>query len=920
MKPGRAMKGGVGFLVLLGFTTGVTAPAWPRIWPESGEEATPLSGTGTTSPGGPMGPMAVPEINGPGRVSTVGNVYMKTTNIGVLGNPFTANSSDPSGQWPGPSGVEYLFFIGLWVAAKNPEALDPALLRRVSHNTEWRPPTLAPEDRIYQSYDGQVSGARDFNDDGDTDALGRPRFDEEFLNGKDDDLQGGIDEDYAAISQQMFACELRDDTDQAVNANFAEKHVPFGLLVRQSTYAFAVPGSNDFTAADFEIINQSGHMLDSMFVGFFVEQDVGPVQIDRYFSDDLPEPRVPQGDFPEPLDSRDPRYHPVLCPVDTIHVRGFSMVDDEGDMGRTIGGSSFLLLGHTTDPTGMKGPRRDGFRMFQAYLPGTPYAQGGQPTVDIERFEAMAQGGAGSPDTGIDPVTGLISRERPDESTKTDYFSLCSVGPFLQVENGQKISIQIALAVQRCDYSKPLDDPLDPSKPNQERYRAMIENAREAQKTFRGGYVAPPGGFSAPDSTGRETGLIAELGEEFEASDCRDDEAGQTRTVSDDVVVWFDFDCNYCTGVRGQLLRSWVAAAPPPNPALRLTPANERVILEWDNLSETTIDPSSGEYDFKRYRIWKAANYTRPVGSSGPAEELWALLAEFTFFDELSPLIDSVDTSTPPDGIPDAQEHTAPVLLNVQSGERLFPRDIAPCHEDAVLVDGKCRDQTDPDGPPLLATTPDNTLYSNPAARRYLDYSTGLRNPTPRVDNNYQTAKYPIGRYRYEDPQVLNGFIYFYSVTGKDSTGQRDATGGRGTLAEQEGRRSATENQGVIPQTAVAAASGGAVYVVPNPYRGRSQWDLTPSASDPTGTHIDFFNMPSGAWTLRIFTISGDLVITIRAEDVQPNGKPQRENAEDGQATWNLISRNGQDVVSGIYMFSVEADGETSRGKFVVIR
>src|SRR5690349_20553802 len=104
--------------------------------------------------GGHYSPQAVPEINGPGRVSTVGNVWLKTTNIGVMGNPFTANSSDPSAQWPGPSGNEFLFYWGLWVGAKNPEATDPALVRRVSQNTEWRPPTPAPEDRIYQSYDG----------------------------------------------------------------------------------------------------------------------------------------------------------------------------------------------------------------------------------------------------------------------------------------------------------------------------------------------------------------------------------------------------------------------------------------------------------------------------------------------------------------------------------------------------------------------------------------------------------------------------------------------------------------------------------------------------------------------------------------------------------------------------------------------
>ena len=59
---------------------------------------------------------------------------------------------------------------------------------------------------------------------------------------------------------------------------------------------------------------------------------------------------------------------------------------------------------------------------------------------------------------------------------------------------------------------------------------------------------------------------------------------------------------------------------------------------------------------------------------------------------------------------------------------------------------------------------------------------------------------------------------------------------------------------------------------------------------------------------------------TIRNDDVQTNGRPQQENAADGQASWNLISRNGQDVVSGIYMFSVESDQGTQQGKFVIIR
>jgi hypothetical protein len=350
----------------------------------------------------------------------------------------------------------------------------------------------------------------------------------------------------------------------------------------------------------------------------------------------------------------------------------------------------------------------------------------------------------------------------------------------------------------------------------------------------------------------------------------------------------------------GKVLRPWVAAAPPPNPDLRLTPGDKKVTLEWDNLSEVTPDPSTNKIDFKAYRIWKASNYTRPVGSSGPGEELWALLAEFKFYDYLTPLLDLVDTNN--DGIRDSVK-TYPVLLNTQTNQRLFPIDIAPCKVGTTLNNGTC--------PPATTAPGDTAYYHGPR-----DYQ--IRPGVPVTEHDYKTAIYPVGRYRYDDLDVLNGFIYFYSVTGKDSTGQRDVFGGLGTLAEQEGRRSAVESNGVTPQS--AAASSGAIYVVPNPYRGNAQWDLTPNAADPTGTHIDFFNMPAGQWTLRIFTISGDLVQTIRWDDIQTNGKPQKETDADGQASWNLISRNGQDVVSGIYLFSVESDSGSSRGKFVIIR
>ena len=181
---------------------------------------------------------------------------------------------------------------------------------------------------------------------------------------------------------------------------------------------------------------------------------------------------------------------------------------------------------------------------------------------------------------------------------------------------------------------------------------------------------------------------------------------------------------------------------------------------------------------------------------------------------------------------------------------------------------------------------------------------------------NYPVEKYPIGRYQWTDENVLNGFVYFYAVTAFDSTGK-----GVG-VAKLEGRPAAVEGDAQLPQSAMAdnSINDGRVYVVPNPYRGRAEWDLTPNAADPTGTHVDIYNMPPGPWVMRIYTVSGDLVQELRSTDIQLNGKPQQETPEDGQASWNLISRNGQEVVSGIYMFSVEAGSNKQQGKLVIIR
>ena len=905
-------------------------------------------------------PNAIPDIYGPGAVLTVGNVVMKVTNYGVIGNPYTNISSDPSGQWPGASGVEYLNFILPAVGGVNPTATDPTAVRRVSYNPEWWPPTPDPEDRMYRAYDGIINGNRLVNDDADFNPFtGEPNIDEDFLDGRDNDGDGRIDEDYAALGQLMYSCVMRDDTPAAYATSTAEAHVPLVTEIRQTAWAYSVPGFTDFDVVQWDIYNRSGHSVDSMFVGIRVDVDAGPASSSTYFSDDQDVPYFPSGEFRMPVSPDDPRFQLVttstgsdtLCPDMAIRVNGFSIVDNDGDEGRTPGVASLLLFGHTTDPLGFRAPRRVGFRAFRSFIAGTPYASNGNPSTDQQRFEFL------SSNQNIDPATGLISAEPGDQPG--DYTAWSSVGPFLNVADGQMITCTIGFAVMRGTYASLQDYRLDyasyqagtkPLGDLFEKYPAL-ENAFTAQVAYEGVYELPRPGFTeqVPDCHGCETGIKLPSGSTptIISEVCPDREA-VPKQVSDNAYTWFDFDCDACTGVysdatgQGYFLRHWNAESPPPSPNLNVAAAynysdnpdrvvaggDDVITLAWDNISETTADPKSGQFDFRAYRVWKVAGWQRPVGASGPNDEDWALMAEYRLFD----YADSNYTRDP------VSDTTVCPMIFVPNYEYPagHPHCSDPLADPLQLRAGGCRD---------TATVKICLLRGN-----FWDRQSGkilrAENVPCISDSNgcvqdsgivigtstrTKRTRYPVGRYMIVDREVKNGFIYFYSVTAGDSTAG----------SQLFGRRSAVEADQVTPQS--SAKTGKSVWVVPNPYRGftsiltrPSAWDLTPNATDPTGTHIDFMGLPPGKWKVRIYTVSGDMVAELKSDDqvnqsvrgpitgpdgrTRPGYNRQQDTANDGQARWNLISRNGQDVVSGIYLFVVESDQGQQRGKFVVIR
>ena len=72
-------------------------------------------------------------------------------------------------------------------------------------------------------------------------------------------------------------------------------------------------------------------------------------------------------------------------------------------------------------------------------------------------------------------------------------------------------------------------------------------------------------------------------------------------------------------------------------------------------------------------------------------------------------------------------------------------------------------------------------------------------------------------------------------------------------------------------------------------------------------------NLPERA-TIKIFTLDGDMVREIQHE---PGGIFTETSST---AWWDLISKNTQAVVSGVYLYSVESELGTQLGKIVIIK
>jgi len=84
---------------------------------------------------------------------------------------------------------------------------------------------------------------------------------------------------------------------------------------------------------------------------------------------------------------------------------------------------------------------------------------------------------------------------------------------------------------------------------------------------------------------------------------------------------------------------------------------------------------------------------------------------------------------------------------------------------------------------------------------------------------------------------------------------------------------------------------------VPNPYIAAARWERRNLNQTGRGERkINFINLPAEC-VIKINTVSGDLVKELVKEYSPTNGSLE----------WNLVSEDGMDVASGLYIYHVEA-------------
>lgn len=199
---------------------------------------------------------------------------IKLNNLGSMGRivcpPWTPTpnttpcTNDLGLEYPVGDRIEHLYGGGLWIGglldtARAPNTSPPLRLVTTSYEG-WSGP-------FYETFPGVDPSVDRF--------WTANRFDSVAPPGWEAYWGGGLP--FKPISDQDYYVTYRDSHSVAV-----AQHIPLNLKVIQSSYAWNDPYADAILIIEYKIINMGRKPIDSAYVAFFFEADVGPVNVPSY--------------------------------------------------------------------------------------------------------------------------------------------------------------------------------------------------------------------------------------------------------------------------------------------------------------------------------------------------------------------------------------------------------------------------------------------------------------------------------------------------------------------------------------------------------------------------------------------------------------------------------------------------------------
>lgn len=682
------------------------------------------------------------------------------------------------------------------------------------------------------------------------------------------------------------------------------RHIPMGLRVTQSSYAWSYSYADDFVLVNFQIENIGDSILKQAYFGLYVDGDAwGTGNRDRGIGDDIT----------GLMQTRTYMFNDCEF-TDTIDLAW--LADNDGDYRKRTPVPGALGTRFLQAPNGTQknvsynwwssnmnawldfGPRR----IPTPERPWWDLRTGGlgTPEGDMNKYALLSNHEVDYNQIRILAISPIDTEWLYPNQTLAKYIPrgydvgyLQSVGPFsLDPEEVLEVTVAFVSEPNFHKFSRNFQYNLQLGTYKPDEYMDNLNwkdfktNATWASWVF--------------DNPGLDTDGDGYFGRYHLCCSGSDipiiDSSGDT--------TWVQAVCD-TLWYEGDLQPDFQGATPPPAPDLRVEPSVGAIDIRWNGFrSENTADLFSRKVDFDGYRVY----YSLDERSAS-----YMLLATFDLENYLrwlyNPLTAKFELTDDPFSVEELRCLYGDSCHDESFDPAAYSLSNPLIRGDSILYFSA----QDFNRSELGVTTPITKIYPDAPKPPYMD-------PTVVPEDEREMYVTEDGYFKYYEYQhrvenLLPTVPYFINVTAYDYGSPKSGLGSLETSVSL----GAIETYPLHSSEQVAHQDLK-VYIYPNPYRidgeylpdgfeGRDAQYYIPERM----RRIHFVNLPPKC-TIGIYSLDGDLIREFE-HDVNPSD-PLSSHDE-----WDMITRNTQSIVTGIYYWIVSSpDGSSQIGKLVVMR